>query len=110
MLSGFVEARTQDGPADALLAGQGELFPRWHELGALDREGLTAGAELTLALGPTLVLGGGIDADPVESELLAVRGFGQYRHPCRCFAVAAFGSAREGRGGFDAGLRLDLMP
>jgi hypothetical protein len=57
-----------------------------------------------------VALGGGVDADPLDQDLLAVRSFARYRHACRCVAVAAFGSRRLGRGGFDAGLTLDLMP
>jgi hypothetical protein len=109
-LVGYAEARTDEALADARLAAQGELLPRWNELGALDREGLTTGAELTLALGPAVTLGGGVDADPLESELLGVRSFARYRHPCGCFAVAGMGSARQGRGGLDASLHVDLMP
>jgi len=55
-------------------------------------------------------LGGGVDADPLESELLGVRSFARYRHPCGCFAIAGMGSARQGRGGLDASLHVDLMP
>ncbi len=57
-----------------------------------------------------LLVGGGADIDPIANELLAVRSFARYRHPCGCVAVAGFGSARKGRGGFDAGVALDLMP
>jgi hypothetical protein len=39
-----------------------------------------------------------------------VRSFARYRHACGCIALSAFGSTRRGRGGFDAGLALDLMP
>ena len=46
----------------------------------------------------------------IDEELLAVRSFARYRHGCGCLAVAAFGSKRTGRAGFDAGLTLDLMP
>jgi hypothetical protein len=48
--------------------------------------------------------------DPLLEQLLALHAFARYRHGCSCFAVAAFGSSRTGRGGFDAGLSLDLMP
>jgi hypothetical protein len=109
-LVGFAEARTERPAATARFAGHGELFPLWNEAGALDREGLSTGGELTLALGPALMLAGGIDADPLENELLALRSSVRYRHPCGCFAIAGFGSSRQGRGGIDAGVSLDLMP
>ena len=71
------------------------------------------GAELTLAVASVLLVGAGADLDPAgdgDRRLLAARSFARYRHACGCVAVAAFGSARQGRGGFDAGLSLDLMP
>jgi hypothetical protein len=64
----------------------------------------------TLAVASVLQVGGGLDVDPLNDDLLAVRSFARYRHACGCIALAAFGSTRQGRGGFDAGLALDLMP
>ena len=112
-LVGYAEARTAVAPALAPAEANGEVLPSFQQLGAYDRQGLTTGAELTLALMSVLQIGAGADADPAASgdgKLLAVRSFARYRHGCGCVAVAAFGSARHGRAGFDAGLSLDLMP
>jgi hypothetical protein len=109
-LTSYAEARTKRAPVVTPAEAQGDVLPSFHELGGYDREGLTTGAELTLSLASVVVLGVGGDADPLEEELLAVRSFARYRHACGCIAVGAFGSARRGRGGFDAGLTLDLMP
>jgi hypothetical protein len=114
-LTSYAEARTERGPAIPSAEAQSgaDVLPTFHELGAYDRAGLTTGAEVTLALTSVLLLGAGADIDPAADEgrrLLAARSFARYRHACGCVAVAAFGSARQGRGGFDAGLSLDLMP
>lgn len=109
-LTAYAEARTERAPSRSSAAATGDLLPSFLELGAYDREGLTTGAELALALGSVVQLGGGADLDPLEEDLLAVRSFARYRHTCGCIALAAFASAREGRGGFDAGLAVDLMP
>lgn len=109
-LTGYAEARTEASPAVSSANATGDVLPSFHELGAYDREGLTTGAELTVALGSVVQVGGGADVDPLSEDLLAVRSFARYRHSCGCIALAAFGSARQGRGGFDAGLALDLMP
>ena len=106
----YAEARTQRAPALTSADAQGDVLPSFNELGAYDREGLTTGAELTVALGSVLLLGAGADIDARSRDLLAVRSFARYRHACGCIALAAFGSERRGRGGFDAGLALDLMP
>ncbi len=110
VLTAYAEARTERAPARTAADAQGDVLPSFHELGAYDREGLTTGAELTLAVASVLQLGGGADVDPLSEDLLAVRSFARYRHACGCIALGAFGSARRGRGGFDAGLALDLMP
>lgn len=109
-LTGFVEARSEEllGPAHAQAST--DVLPAFHERGAYDRSGVTTGAELTLELWSALWLTGGADVDALEQELLAVRSSARYRHACGCFAVAGFGSRRVGRGGFDAGLSVDLMP
>jgi hypothetical protein len=108
---GYAEGRTDEASSLSSRQAGGDFLPAFHELGAYDRSGLTTGAELTLAIPATDVqLGGGADLDPLLEQLLAVRSFARYRHACACFAVAAFGSSRVGRGGFDAGLTLDLMP
>jgi len=109
-LTGYAEARTTRAPAIAAAEANGQVLPSFYELGAYDREGLTTGAELALGLTSALLVGGGGDVDPVAKQLLAVRSFARYRHACGCVAVAAFASERQGRGGFDAGLSLDLMP
>lgn len=112
-LTGYADARTEHAPAIAAAEANGDVLPSFLELGAFDRQGLTTGGELTLALAQVLWVGAGADVDPAADQdhrLLAVRSFARYRHACGCLAVAAFGSARQGRGGFDAGLNLDLMP
>lgn len=109
-LVGYVEARSSLAPSLAPSQAGGDVLPSFHEQGGYDREGLTTGSELTLALWSVLELGGGVDLDPLEEDLLGLRAFGRYRHACGCVAVAAFGSSRAGRGGFDAGLAFDLMP
>jgi hypothetical protein len=109
-LMGYGQARTDQATALAESQAGGELLPSFHEGGAYDRSGVTTGATLTFDLWSVAQLGGGADLDPLEEELLAVHAFARYRHGCSCFAVAAIGSSRAGRGGFDAGLQLDLMP
>ena len=109
-LTSYAEARTARAPATSATYETGDVVPTFQDFGLYDREGLTTGADLSIALASVLMVGGGADADPVEAELLAVRSFVRYRHACGCVAVGAFGSARKGRGGFDAGLSLDLMP
>ena len=112
-LTSYAEARTERAPAIAPGETNGDVLPSFYELGAYDRAGLTTGAELTLGLASFLLVGGGADVDPAadgDRRLLAAHSFARYRHACGCVAVAAFGSARQGRGGFDAGLSLDLMP
>ena len=109
-LTSYAEARTRRSPAVTAANAHGDVLPSFHEWGAYDREGLTTGGELTLALGSVLQVGAGADVDALSQDLLGVRSFGRYRHACGCIALAAFGSKRRGRGGFDAGLALDLMP
>lgn len=109
-LVGYAEARTERAPGAATALAGGDLLPAFHELGGYDQAGLTTGAELTLDLWSVVALGGGADLDALDGDLLGVRSFARYRHACRCVAIAGFGSRRMGRGGFDAGLSLDLMP
>jgi hypothetical protein len=109
-LTSYAEARTRRGPSVTAANAQGDVLPSFHEWGAYDRGGLTTGAELTLALGSVLQVGAGADIDALSRDLLGVRAFTRYRHACGCVALGAFGSERRGRGGFDAGLALDLMP
>lgn len=108
-LTTYAEARTIRPPDLGATHGPGQLLPPAQRLGGYDREGLTAGAELSLGLGPVLI-GGGADTDPIEGNLLAVHGVARYRHACGCLGLGAFAGARDGRPGFDAGLSLDLMP
>jgi hypothetical protein len=109
-LIGYAEARTHDAPTFSAAEGQVDVIPTFQELGGYDREGLSTGADLTLAVAPVLHVGGGADADPIDEKLLGVRGFARYRHACGCVALGVFGGKRTGRGGFDLGLNLDLMP
>jgi hypothetical protein len=51
-----------------------------------------------------------VDYDATSGTLLGVRGTVGYRHPCRCLAVAVWGSHRLQRSGVDTWLTLDLMP
>jgi hypothetical protein len=109
-LIGYAQARTETAPAFSPTEVHGDVIPSFQMLSGYDRQGLTTGADLTLSLASVLSVGVGGDADPLDDELLAVRSFARYRHGCGCVALAAFGSKRTGRGGFDAGLSLDLMP
>jgi hypothetical protein len=110
-LTGYAEARSHRAPVLAPSYELNDVLPPFLALGGYDREGLTTGADLTLALASVVWLGAGADVDPIGGlGLLAVRSFARYRHRCGCVAVSAFASEREGRGGFDAGLSLDLMP
>lgn len=110
MLSAYAEARTEQQTGADWAQASGDLLPSWQSLGGYDREGLTTGAELTLSLWSVVALGGGADLDPLEKDLLAVRSFARYRHACGCLGLGAYASSRTGRGGFDAGISLDLMP
>lgn len=109
-LSGYAEARSQRAPRFTAAEGQVDVIPTFQELGAYDREGLSTGADLTLALASVVHVGAGVDADPVAREWLGLRAFARYRHRCGCVAVSTFGSKRSGRGGADLGLSLDFMP
>lgn len=109
-LTGYAEARTDRAPVLSPSLAGGEVLPSFQELGAYDRAGLTTGGELSVRPWSALLVGGGADGDALEPELLGLHAFARYRHDCGCFAVSAFGSSRVGRGGFDAGLNLDLMP
>lgn len=110
-LTGYAEARTHRTPSVAPSYELYDVLPPFLDVGGYDREGLTTGGDLTLALASVLWVGGGADVDPLGGHgWLAVRSFARYRHRCGCVAVSAFASQRRGRGGFDAGLSLDLMP
>jgi hypothetical protein len=109
-LIAYAEGRTRAAPLATLSEASGELLPSFLDVGALDRKGLSTGADLTVALVSVLSVGGGADWDASAEELLGVRGFARYRHSCGCVALSAFSTHRAGRPGFDAGLSLDLMP
>jgi len=109
-LTSYAEARTRRSPSVTAANAQGDVLPSFHESGSYDREGLTTGAELTLVLASVLQVGASVDIDALSQVLLGVRSFARYRHACGCVALGAFGSERRGRGGFDAGLAVDLMP
>jgi hypothetical protein len=109
-LTSYAEARTRRAPGVAPGYELFDVLPPFLDVGGYDREGLTTGADLTLAVAQVIWLGGGADLDPLAGDLLAVRSFARYRHGCGCVAVSALASARQGRGGFDAVLSLDLMP
>jgi len=76
----------------------------------LDRNGWSAGSELSVPWSRAFSTSASIDYDLTGRELLAVWGGFGYRHPCGCLAVASFAGHRVGRGGFDAWLGFDLAP
>jgi hypothetical protein len=76
----------------------------------LDRDGWSAGSELTIPWTRAFNTTGSVDYDVTSRELLATWGGFGYRHPCGCLAVAGFVGHRVGRGGFDAWLGFDLAP
>ena len=79
----------------------------------LDRNGWSAGSELTVPWTRTFSTSASIDYDLSGRELLAAWGGLGYRHPCGCLAVASFVGHRVGRGGpgaFDAWVGFDLAP
>ncbi|HET7545588.1 MAG TPA: hypothetical protein VFK05_37230 [Polyangiaceae bacterium] len=76
----------------------------------LDRDGWSAGSELTIPWTRAFSTTGSVDYDLSARELLATWGGFGYRHPCGCLAVAGFVGHRVGRGGVDAWLGFDLAP
>lgn len=76
----------------------------------LDRNGWSAGSEVTVPWSRILSTSASLDYDVTSRELLAAWGGLGYRHPCGCLAVASFVGHRVGRGGFDAWLGFDLAP
>lgn len=72
--------------------------------------GFWGGAGAVVPLSRAVVAKVHADADLAASVLLAVRGELGYRHPCGCFGVTLVGAHREGRGGFDMGLDVELAP
>jgi hypothetical protein len=76
----------------------------------LDRQGWSAGSELSVPWTRALSTTGSLDYDLTEQRLLAAWGGFGYRHPCGCLAVASFVGHRVGRQGFDAWVGFDLSP
>ncbi|HEY3256321.1 MAG TPA: hypothetical protein VGJ91_20320 [Polyangiaceae bacterium] len=76
----------------------------------LDRNGWSAGSELTVPWSRAFNTTASLDYDLTSRELLGTWGGFGYRHPCGCLAVASFVGHRVGRGGFDAWLGFDLAP
>jgi hypothetical protein len=76
----------------------------------LDRQGWSAGSELSVPWTAALSTTGSLDYDLTEHRLLAAWGGFGYRHPCGCLAVASFVGHRVGRDGFDAWVGFDLSP
>jgi len=76
----------------------------------LDRNGWSAGSELSVPWTRALSTTGAIDYDLRGKDLLAAWGGIGYRHPCGCLAVSSFVGHRVGRPGFDAWLGFDLAP
>ena len=76
----------------------------------LDRNGWSAGSELSIPWTRAFSTTGSLDYDLSEQELLAAWGGLGYRHPCGCLAVSGFLGHRVGREGFDAWVGFDLAP
>ena len=76
----------------------------------LDRNGWSAGSELSVPWTRAFNTTASIDYDLTGRQLLATWGGVGYRHACGCLAVAGFVGHRVGRGGFDAWLGFDLAP
>jgi hypothetical protein len=75
-----------------------------------DRRGLGAGGRLSVPWGRSISTEVGSDVDISEKRWLSSSAAAAYRHPCRCLALALFGSRRLGRRGFDLGVNLELVP
>jgi hypothetical protein len=76
----------------------------------LDRNGWSAGSELSVPWTRAFSTTGSVDYDLSNRALLAAWGGLAYRHPCGCLAVASYVGHRVGREGFDAWLGFDLSP
>ncbi|HEY4103157.1 MAG TPA: hypothetical protein VGM44_04670, partial [Polyangiaceae bacterium] len=76
----------------------------------LDRDGWSAGSELSVPWTRSLTTTGALDYDLTARSLLAAWGGFGYRHPCGCLAVSSFVGHRVGRPGIDAWLGFDLAP
>jgi hypothetical protein len=73
-------------------------------------DGWSGGASLTLPVTRLLSTRVGSEHDLTRGRWLAANASLAYRHPCGCLSALAWGGRRVGRGGFDAGLGVDLMP
>jgi len=76
----------------------------------LERAGWTTAGEVGVAWWSSVAASGRLDFDATHERLLGVRGLLRYQHACACLSALTWGSHRLGRGGFDAGFALDLMP
>ncbi len=76
----------------------------------LDREGWSAGGEVSVPWTHSLSTSAALDTDLTRRALLATWVGFDYRHPCGCLAVAGFAGHRVGREGVDAWLGFDLAP
>jgi hypothetical protein len=76
----------------------------------LDRNGWSAGSELSIPWTRAFSTSGALDYDLSAQKLLAAWGGLGYRHPCGCLAVSGFLGHRVGREGFDAWVGFDLAP
>ena len=76
----------------------------------LDRDGWSAGSELSVPWTRAFSSTGVLDYDLTDRSLLAAWGGIGYRHPCGCLALSSFLGHRVGRAGFDAWVGFDLAP
>lgn len=95
--------------ARAIAAGSAAALPG-DELAYFSMAGVWGGAGAVVPITRAVVASVRGDADLGAPALLAVGGELAYRHPCGCFGIAAAGAHREGRGGVDAWLTVDLAP
>ena len=102
------DGASQGSPARSRVLFDESWFDRARAF--LDRDGWSAGSELSVPWSRAFSTSAAIDYDLTSRELLATWGGFGYRHPCGCLAVASFVGHRVGRGGFDAWLGFDLAP
>ncbi|HEX3775543.1 MAG TPA: hypothetical protein VHV51_13820 [Polyangiaceae bacterium] len=76
----------------------------------LDRDGWSAGSELSVPWTRALTTTAALDYDLTARSLLAAWGGIGFRHPCGCLALSSFVGHRVGRPGVDAWLGFDLAP
>jgi hypothetical protein len=92
-----------DGAADSLPEGAGPLA-------YLAAPGWSATAELSIPWSRAVRSIARADVDLTQRRVLAIGGAVEITHPCGCLAVAATGAYREGRGGPDISLVIDIAP